>query len=531
MGLAHRLCGVGDASWDPHQPAAVDPALLAFEGDLPPGALTALHGDLVADFDTEDHRMSVHAVREVNPVLVHRTLPKRHSCQRRSLLTAPFSGMILLMRQISASKIGAACWAWLLVLGVVPGTMGCRKEGASRRASGNGSGTRGPQKSRGRSHGERIVLFRGFDRKEVPNLTLHVLEASTLKVLRRVELALDNHVVLSQIGRCRFFEAIAPNSKPRVLHLTADFQLLRVSADDVPARCWSAVSRVKIDLSRPRASLKIQVGATKLKLPLPAPPDGRPEITSRPSAVVLNQGRSAVVLDGYGRVFAVSNLRKPRLQKLGVEKAYIVASYHDLLAADVQSRVAFLALNEMRTILYRLDPLGGRHVRLADLGKKAPAKLLHLARERLLLYKSRDENTVLVLDDRTGQILRRMEQFPDRHIVRLKDKAYAIAGREVIDVGSGRVVVTNPVLAPPSVLSADQKHLYGMVWVPGLPSTLTIQRYDFTKWGVSHWRTLEDVGHGKVHTYTTMNYLFLVPDGLLLAVGGDATHFLNHAHK
>lgn len=168
----------------------------------------------------------------------------------------------------------------MLVWGVTVGVAGCRRK-ARERASEDDPRIARYQNPTGSRYLDRIVLLRGFDRKEVPNLTLHVLEASSLKVLKRVEMALDSQVQLTRIGRCRYFKAEAPNSKPRVYRLDDDFQLSHALASAVPASCWGKAPRLEITKHGRRRRLTICEGVASRRLLLPDPPNLPPGSVSR----------------------------------------------------------------------------------------------------------------------------------------------------------------------------------------------------------------------------------------------------------
>ncbi|MCX5712596.1 MAG: hypothetical protein NTY47_05975, partial [Candidatus Omnitrophica bacterium] len=82
------------------------------------------------------------------------------------------------------------------------------------------------------SYAERIIEFSGFDRDDVPNLTLHVLKIPNLKEISSSCTDFDVMVNFEQIGNSFYFKGNAPNSKDEYFCLNKDYKLEKAKESD-----------------------------------------------------------------------------------------------------------------------------------------------------------------------------------------------------------------------------------------------------------------------------------------------------------
>lgn len=97
------------------------------------------------------------------------------------------------------------------------------------------------------AQGEKIIRFSGFDREDVPNLTLFVLSHPALDQLDHKPMPLDVMVGLKQMDSGFSFRAFAPNTEPVLYSLDKNYILKqddRAGADKQPEsrKNWKVVS-------------------------------------------------------------------------------------------------------------------------------------------------------------------------------------------------------------------------------------------------------------------------------------------------
>ena len=151
-----------------------------------------------------------------------------------------------------------------LMLLVVLTALSAGCTGSAESAGGTDVPTDGAQSSQSiQTPHERIVTFSGFDRDDVPNLSLHVLRVPSLGLVKRTDVDLDAIVELDQIGHSGYLRGRADNTPPSFFSVDSEYHIREVAETDIPDAAFGEPG------SQPRVTLsddKVKFGFDKAEL-------------------------------------------------------------------------------------------------------------------------------------------------------------------------------------------------------------------------------------------------------------------------
>lgn len=157
---------------------------------------------------------------------------------------------------------------------------------------------------------ERIVTFRGFNRNDVPNFSLHVMKTPSLELVKRIDVDLDTMVKLDSIGSSGVLRAKADNTPRGVFSLDSHYQLREIREPDIPEEAFGVPwPQPRVILSDDRVTITLRDISHVIPLLFKNSGEAR-------DYRVFNRGRSLIVRDGATSLHLIRDISSPVKEKL-----------------------------------------------------------------------------------------------------------------------------------------------------------------------------------------------------------------------
>lgn len=402
---------------------------------------------------------------------------------------------------------------------------------------------------------ERIVTFSGFDRDDVPNLSLHVLRVPSLGLVKRTDVDLDAIVELDQIGHSGFLRGRADNTPPSFFSVDSEYHIREVAETDIPDAAFGEPgSQPRVTLSDDKVKIAQNGVVHSIPLLFKNPEPDR-------TYWICNRGRSLIVKDGATALYLVRDVASPAKEK-------IEGLSDGLLAVDPDAAVFFVIPSSFvtygggsyassNTTPQRNNPanLPGSHIVKVDAVSGLVSKEFTSANPdqsaQILAFVSgtilySDYAGPLLLIDGTSGALRAVIRLRERGSTlrasfRYADRAYAVIGDEVVDVVAGKVVTRLPGFYPICEVAAspDGRYLvYNALADLATSSPTVVRCYDMRQRKVVAETTLSDIGSkwneedggAGPKSFVGVRQLSFRTDGLVLAFAGTKVVYMDHMH-
>lgn len=402
---------------------------------------------------------------------------------------------------------------------------------------------------------ERIVAFSGFDRDDVPNLSLHVLSAPSLQVVKRTDMDLDTMVTLERIGESGYFLGRADNTSPGVFTLDSENRMRKVSDTTVPDAAFGG----------PEPPLRVTLSDDKVTMSRNGVEHSVPLLFKNRETAraywICNRGRAVIVKDGTTALYLIKDVANPVKEKLrGLSDGQ--------LAVDPEAPVFFVLPSGSTSYgggTYassdpRLKPdnptclAGGNIVKVdavtgsvseefADADPNGIAQIFTFV-HGVLLYSDYD-GPAKVIDPTSGAVRAKIRLRERGDLLRASfsyaDRAYAVVGDDVVDVFTGKVVARLPGFYPICEVapSPDGRYLiFSALGRHDSVSPIVMRCFDMELRRVVAETALSDVGSqwrqatgaDVARSLVGVKQIFFGSDGLVLIFAGSMVVYMDHMH-
>lgn len=383
---------------------------------------------------------------------------------------------------------------------------------------------------------ERIVLFSGFDRKDVPNLTLHVFSCPQLKELKQMPVNIDVMVWFEQLDNSLYFKGHADNTEPEIFHLDDTFNF---KAADPNTDYLLTISENNINRSLEITDDKLNIlESGKIISTIPLPPNKDLHGTFYQQEVFLFNNGSSALLQLYNDVYVIKDITDPVLSEIVLP----LSGWRKEFAGSKEGKVCFIAVwDERETIIYKFDLFAENNnlTEFCNVGQYLDIFAYFPSIEKLI-YKNFAENKLSLINSNTGDMIKEIpidEAGDDIHYTyNINNDFFIIIGNRIININNGVLHGTIPGFYPISAIAVDTENNYLYYSAPvaekGLEFTKLIC-YDLKKNTIVDEKILfdpkDDLNELEKSVYE-IHQIFLLPNGKLLALTGTGVGWDDHAH-
>ncbi|MCX5712597.1 MAG: hypothetical protein NTY47_05980, partial [Candidatus Omnitrophica bacterium] len=228
-----------------------------------------------------------------------------------------------------------------------------------------------------------------------------------------------------------------------------------------------------------------------------------------------------------------------------VDKIHDIFWAYRVITSDKDSKVFFVAAwNSLpfpgETCISRMDPFKEKvDKEFVNVGTNAPGIFKYISSIDRIIYRNSDGGPLLIIEGNSGKTISKIDLKVDKvlrevSLYKQGGDIFAIIGNKIINISKGVIVNSSNEFYPmgPIVITEDGKYAFYVTEDKSLQYTKIIC-YDLVENKIYCEYKLSKVGCNwgqGPKDYIGIHQLFLTPDGMLLALGGDKCIYDDHMH-